>query len=91
MLTILQANLLIIFGSGEKIPNSDTGAIHLEKQHKKNIWEEYVGDCEYHEDPHLSYNSFLKIWRECFPHVKIRSYKQVSGTAHHRYNIYNFN
>ena len=81
MLTKLQTNLLNIIGSGDQVPNSDTGAIHLEKQHKKNIWEEYVGDCEYNRDHFLSYNSFLKLWRDCFPHVKIRSYKQVSGTA----------
>ena len=60
------------------MPNTD-GHIHLEKQWKKNIWEEYVGDFEYQNRDYLSYEAFVKLWRDSFPHVKIRAYKQVSG------------
>mgnify|MGYP003386197547 CR=1 FL=1 len=60
------------------MPNTD-GHIHLEKQLKKGIWDEYVGDFEYRGRPALSYDSFCRIWRDSFPHVKIRTYKQVSG------------
>jgi hypothetical protein len=60
------------------MPNTD-GHIHLEKQLKKGIWEEYKGDFEYRGRKHLSYDGFCKMWRESFPHVRIRAYKQVSG------------
>lgn len=62
------------------MPNTN-GHIHLEKQHKKGIWEEYRGEFQYRGHEYLSYDVFCKIWRECFPHVKIRIYKQVSGTC----------
>jgi hypothetical protein len=62
------------------MPNTD-GYIHLEKQLKKGIWEEYVGDFEYRGRAPLSYDAFCRIWRDSFPHVKIRNYKQVSGTC----------
>jgi hypothetical protein len=64
--------------SGDVMPNTD-GHIHLEKQAKKGIWEEYCGDFEYRGRPPLSYGEFCRLWRDSFPHVKIRSYKQVSG------------
>jgi hypothetical protein len=60
------------------MPNTD-GHIHLEKQLKKGIFDEYVGDFEYRGRPPLSYDAFCKLWRDSFPHVKIRNYKQVSG------------
>jgi hypothetical protein len=63
---------------GDAMPNTD-GHIHLEKQLKKGIWEEYRDDFVHHDRPYLSYNSFCQIWRDSFPHVRIRAYKQVSG------------
>jgi hypothetical protein len=60
------------------MPNTD-GHIHLEKQLKKGIWEEYVGDFQHQDRQFLSYDGFCKLWRDSFPHVKIRAYKQVSG------------
>ena len=60
------------------MPNSDR-EIHLEKQEKKGIWEEYVNDFEYRGRQSMSYEHFNKLWRDCFPYVKIRKYKQVSG------------
>jgi hypothetical protein len=60
------------------MPNSD-GEIHLEKQHKKAIWKEYADDQKYLNRAFLGYDAFLKLWRECFSHVKIRCFKNVSG------------
>jgi hypothetical protein len=60
------------------MPNTD-GEIHLEKQEKRAIWEEYVNDFEYRGRKSMSREHFNKLWRDCFPYVKIRSYKQVSG------------
>jgi hypothetical protein len=60
------------------MPNTD-GEIHLEKQLKRGIWEEYVNDFEYRGRKSMSYKNFCMLWRKSFPHVKIRTYKQVSG------------
>lgn len=60
------------------MPNS-VGEINLEKQYKKNIWEDYAGDFIYMKRKPLSYSAFVKLWQDCFPHVKIRTFKQVSG------------
>ena len=60
------------------MPNSP-GEIHLEKQHKKQIWKEYVGDQQFRNRKSLGYDAFIKLWKECFSHVKIRSFKNVSG------------
>ena len=60
------------------MPNTD-GHIHLEKQLKSGIWDEYKADFKYRGYEALSYDNFCKIWRTSFPHVKIRAYKQVSG------------
>jgi len=59
------------------MPNS--ADIHLEKQLKKGIWDEYTADFKFQGRPSFSYDAFCRIWRESFPHVKIRTYKQVSG------------
>lgn len=64
--------------TGDVMPNTD-GDIHLEKQHKRGIWEEYEGEFLHRGLKPLCYDAFCKIWRDCFPHVKIRIYKQVSG------------
>ena len=66
---------------GDKVPNRSGGEIHLELVEKMEIWEEYVGTCTkvYRDDTYLSYQRFVKLWDQLFPHVKIRAYKQVSG------------
>ena len=63
---------------GDQVPNSD-GEIHLEKQQKKDIWQEYVDDFTYRGRQWMTYANFCKLWQSSFPHVKIREYKQVSG------------
>jgi hypothetical protein len=61
------------------VPNTEKKEVHLEMQQKKGIWEEYVGDFQYRGHRFMSYDAFITLWREAFPHVKIRAYKQVSG------------
>jgi len=62
---------------GDEMPNSNE--IHLEPIAMSEIWTEYkmskidVG-CQY-----LSFSAFEALWRNCFPHVKIRRYKAVTG------------
>ena len=70
--------MFLLFHAGDPMPNPD-GEIHLEKQLKRGIYEEYVDDFEYRGKKAMSYENFNKLWRESFPHVKIRKYKQVSG------------
>ena len=62
---------------GDYQPNAKQ--IHLEKQPKTPIYEEYVRDmkdqgCEAHSKSH-----FFRHWREAFPYVIIRVYKNVCG------------
>lgn len=64
--------------TGDPMPNTD-GEIHLEKQEMKGIWREYQEDFLCRGRQPLSYKTFLRIWQDCFSHVKIRAYKQVSG------------
>lgn len=71
--------------TGDTIPNSN-GEIHLEKQEKKSIYKEYEEDCKYYRRKYLTYSQFLDMWKQCFSHVKIRVYKQVTGTL----AIFNF-
>ena len=57
---------------GEHVPNSDQ--IHLEHVPIKSIWEEYTDDPG--QSDTVSYKQFVTIWVKCFPHVRIREYKQ---------------
>jgi hypothetical protein len=65
--------------TGDQIPNSN-GQIHLEKQERKSIYNEYAEDSKYFGRKYLTYSQFLDMWKRCFSHVKIRVYKQVTGT-----------
>ena len=60
------------------MPNSDQ-EIHLEPVPKKNVWEEYKFDMESINEPALELNSFLRIWKNVFPYVKVRKYKSSCG------------
>jgi hypothetical protein len=60
--------------TGDPMPNTD-GEIHLEKQEKKSIWEEYASDFKFKNRSPLSYSSFCELWTSSFPYVKIRVYK----------------
>ena len=59
-------------------PTPNGKEIHLDPINKKEIYEEYEQDMnDIFEEP-LSSTTFLKVWNDAFPHVKIREYKQVS-------------
>lgn len=55
---------------------------HLELSTKKEIWEIYKREmrCLYGENEVvLNYDTWVQIWNVCFPYLKIREYKAVSG------------
>lgn len=63
---------------GDQVPNSDH-EIHLEPVPKQNVWEEYQFDMAAIDEPALELNTFLKIWKNVFPYVKVRKYKSSCG------------
>jgi hypothetical protein len=66
---------------GDKPPNSKCTEIHLEPITFEEIWKEYKRDLEMSLDVVADYSTFCKLWKVCFPHVKIREYKQVGQTC----------
>ena len=63
---------------GDNIPNSDC-EIHLEPISIKEVWQEYADEMKgYNEEP-LEVKAFGSMWVNCFPFVKIREYKAVTG------------
>jgi len=59
-------------------PNADE--IHLDPVTKKEVYEEYKSDAFVNSHSAIySYSEFAKLWNSCFPKVKIREYKNVSG------------
>ena len=62
---------------GDDMSNCDE--IHLEPTWIKDVWQEYVDDMKMHSNPYLSDTDFGQLWIKCFPHVKIREFKAVSG------------
>ncbi len=62
---------------GDKQPNANE--IHLEPTDVKTVHDEYKICVEDAGETALGYDSFLRMWDCCFPHVKIREYKAVSG------------
>jgi hypothetical protein len=63
--------------TGDVQPNSNE--IHLEPQEVKSIYEEYFGFDEQSDYMYLSYPQFVQLWKHCFPYVKIREFKAVTG------------
>lgn len=66
---------------GDQIPNSN-GEIHLEPTKVKDIYEEYVAAGVDNGQSRLQITQFCKIWKSCFPHVRIREFKAVTGKCH---------
>ena len=64
---------------GDNIPNS-AGEIHLEPIEIKEVWKEYKDDMEYVHESVISCIEFGCLWSNCYPHVKIREYKAVTGS-----------
>lgn len=53
--------------------------IHLDPIDKNEVYEEYAENAIIHNEVPYSYNEFCEMWRNAFPHVRIRQYKAVSG------------
>lgn len=63
---------------GDQVPNS-AGEIHLEPTTINEIHAEYVMDMEHVGEERLDYVTFRNLWIHCFPYVKIREFKAVTG------------
>lgn len=63
--------------SGDSQPNSSE--IHLDPMDKKELYREYEHESILYNYQPLEISEFLKIWRNSFPHVKIRKYKSCTG------------
>jgi hypothetical protein len=64
--------------AGEQEPNADE--IHIDFVSKDEVYEEYKADPFVNShDKVYEIGAFLKIWREVFPKVKMREYKNVTG------------
>ena len=62
---------------GDEMPNSEE--IHLESMHIKEIWEEYRDVMKALDCGYIALGQFGDLWMKCFPYVKIREFKAVSG------------
>ena len=63
---------------GDCIPNSD-GELHLEPITIKEVWTEYSTDFTDLGERLLDVREFGSMWLHCFPYVKIREFKAVTG------------
>jgi hypothetical protein len=65
---------------GDFVPNSNN-EIHLEPIPRSDVYKEYLFDMKHIGDGEsgLTLDSFRKIWKEVFPHVRIRKYKSSCG------------
>ena len=63
---------------GDQIPNS-AGEIHLEPITIREVWQEYCEDMDAVCVVALDVQSFGSMWSSCFPYVKIREFKAVTG------------
>ena len=64
--------------AGEQEPNANE--IHIDHITHVEVFEEYKSDPYVNShDKVYGYDAFVKIWREVFPKVKIRQYKNVTG------------
>jgi hypothetical protein len=66
-----------LFTLGDHQPN--TNEIHIDFIEKKEIFKDYITDCEKFKVQSLKVSKFCEIWKECFSHVKIRRMKGISG------------
>ena len=60
---------------GCKVSNCEQ--IHIDHMEQKELWKEYEDDVG--EVRALGYHAFLELWYTCFPHVRVREYKQCCG------------
>ena len=66
--------------SGDQEPNCDE--IHLDTVTKKAVYNEYLNESTVYGFNPLGISAFKQIWSDCFPYVKIREYKAVSGKCY---------
>jgi hypothetical protein len=67
-------------GDKQPVGGVDCGTeIHIEPIAILRVHSEYLLNISDAGEKTLSYTSFLSMWKNCFPHVKIREYKAVSG------------
>jgi hypothetical protein len=60
------------------MPNTDN-EIHLEPVLIKDIYEEYVEDMGDYKLERVNIEAFRVVWTDCFPNVRIREFKAVTG------------
>ena len=65
---------------GDQEPNCDE--IHLDTVTKKAVYNEYLSESTVYGFVPLGMTAFKQIWTDCFPYVKIREYKAVSGKCY---------
>ena len=79
--------------NGDHIPNS-YDEIHFDPVDKRELWAEYIDDInvDFPDEETLCYAEFCRMWRDVFPNVKIREYKQVFllFINQHFFNFLNF-
>ena len=63
---------------GDHMPNQDEG-IAISADNKIVIFGEYEADRKLLQQPTVHYNTFLKIWRNLFPKVKLRTFCDIPG------------
>lgn len=77
---------------GDQQPNRDE--IHLETQYCSTVYEEFLQDEALSMSPDakdpISYPEFCRLWLTVFSHVRLREYKQVSGTYMYMLPIVHF-
>lgn len=65
---------------GDDQPNRDES--HLDHITKNEVYKDYLLDLQQGENDDratVTYSTFVKIWNDCLPYVKIREYKACSG------------
>ena len=63
---------------GDVMPNTDQ-EIHLEPVLLKDVYQEYVEDIEANKLERVHIEAFRVVWIDCFPNVRIREFKAVTG------------
>ena len=77
---------------GDAMPNTDN-EIHLEPVLIKDVYEEYTETMGEYKLERVHIDAFRVVWIDCFPNVRIREFKAVTGKLERVYlhtAIYNF-
>ena len=63
---------------GDTVPNSH-GELHLEPIERHEVHDEYKLDMDAYKLHSMSLSYFEQMWHMCFPYVRIREFKNVTG------------